>query len=73
MNPFFYTLIRLSQLQSERVDHLALTEILQPYADIEVTQQNVTDVKKILRKVMSDMQLPSLNLCLLQMLQKRLC
>ncbi len=59
MNPFFYTLIRLSQLQSERVDHLALTEILQPYADIEVTQQNVTDVKKNLRKVMSDMQLPS--------------
>jgi ATP-binding cassette, subfamily C, bacterial LapB len=59
MSPFFFTLVRLSQLQSERIDHLALTEILEPYANIEVTQQSASDIKKILRKVMSLMQLPS--------------
>ncbi len=59
MSPFFFTLVRLSQLQTERIDHLALTEILEPYANIEVTQQSASDIKKILRKVMSLMQLPS--------------
>lgn len=58
MSPFFFTLVRLSQLQTERIDHLALTEILEPYANIEVTQQSASDIKKILRKVMSLMQLP---------------
>lgn len=56
MSPFFFTLVRLSQLQTERIDHLALTEILEPYANIEVTQQSASDIKKILRKVMSLMQ-----------------
>lgn len=58
MSPFFFTLVRLSQLQTERIDHLALTEILEPYVNIEVTQQSASDIKKILRKVMSLMQLP---------------
>jgi hypothetical protein len=59
MSPLFYTLTRLSQLQSERVDHLALTEILEPYANLEVTQQSAADIKKILRKICYAMQLPA--------------
>lgn len=59
MSPLFYTLTRISQLQSERIDHLALTEILEPYANLEVTQQSAADIKKICRKVCHAMQLPA--------------
>jgi ATP-binding cassette subfamily C protein LapB len=61
INPFFYTLVRLSQLQGERVDHLALTDTVEPYAQLEVTQLSATEVKKIINKVCSDLQLPRPN------------